>query len=230
MTPNGIDMYHGDNREDAGLSDDALTSKFQAMLENGIFWVMHKVSEGANIQDARYIRRRELAKRAGIKFFGGYHFLNNTGTDAQLKNFLTAAEDDGAMCFAVDYEKSGYTPSSYQLLGFLRDFYAEMKLRSKIYGGNLVRETIIPHMGGHRAANMVASEIFFSNHDLWLAEYGPHANVPYPWATPQGSQKKPSGVWAWQFSGLGRLPELVGNTDLNYFDGTPDSLASRWRA
>jgi len=234
MKANGIDMYHGDNREDAHLSDAQLVDKFKGMLDAGIFWIFHKVSEGTDVVDPRFLRRRDCAKRAGYRFFGGYHFLHRTNIQAQADNFIKSAQDDGVMAFATDFEQSSYTPT----LANARDFGAlvdtNYKVRSKLYGGGLIRDLLQPIKAGHVNPRMVSIEQAFAKRDLWLSEYGPHERIPWPWSDPKigalvnGEEAAP-GAWAWQYSEKGRVAEIVGNVDLNWFNGTADDMAKRWR-
>ena len=83
---------------------------------------------------------------------------------------------------------------------------------------------------------MAGIEGFFQQHRLWLAEYGPKEQVPYPWNLPipnsanQSAQLPPPGVWLWQFTETGNVGPLPGKTDGNFFDGTADQLAARWLA
>lgn len=233
LFPNGIDMYHGDNREDAGLSDAQLTQKFVELKQRGIFWIMHKVSQGLYIVDGRYKRRRDCARAAGIKFFGGYHYLTSNDVEGQVENFLKAANDDGEMCFAVDFERSKTSPALHQLRDFISIVQSEVAL-PKLYGGGYLRDCLKPLQGGHQHQNMIGIEKFFVRCDLWLAEYGPHENIPWPWSDSEAGlyrdgQKTAAGVWAWQFSDRGKISEIVGKLDLNYFAGTDADMATRWR-
>jgi len=105
-----------------------------------------------------------------------------------------------------------------------------------LYSGNLIRETLTPHVGGHRDPGMTGCEAFFQQHRLWLAQYGPSANVPWPWNEPivktsdQSAEIPAPGVWLWQFTETGRINPLIGKTDGNYFAGTFEELQARWLA
>jgi GH25 family lysozyme M1 (1,4-beta-N-acetylmuramidase) len=226
MIPNGIDMYHGDNHDDDGLSDVDLTAKFAQIYQSGIFWIMHKVTQGVTIIDPKFQRRRACAKAAGFKFFGGYHFLSVDDPIAQAKFFLENCHDDGVMCFAADFEKPSKNPNTWPALHQLKTFmqYVDANTntaRCKIYGSDLIREVLKPPTGGHIAPNMQDAIDFFHMPDLWLAEYGPHENAPWPWTRER--------VWAWQYSDDGHIAPLFGKLDLNFFAGSEHDLSYRWR-
>lgn len=214
-TANILDMFHGDNREKP--------IDFAALMNAGIFAVIHKASQGSNYTDARYLQRAAAAKQAGM-LWGAYHFLDASDPEKQAKHFLSVVNPtpDDNICLIADYEKTkGDTPSLHQLGTFMSYIDANVDGASCVcYSGDLIRETLTDHIGGHQADDMKGSMNYFGSHRLWLAEYGPHENIPKPW----------SKAWAWQFSETGREPGIVGNVDLNWYDGTREQLAAEWKS
>lgn len=231
---NVLDMFHGDNREK--IPD------FAALKAAGIFAVLHKVSQGTKYIDPKFSDRRKAAEQAGM-LFGGYHFMDAQDADAQADFFLTAANiaDGSGLALACDYEKSASTPALHQAQQFMQniDHSSPPGTQCILYSGDLIRETLTPlDRAGHISDVMRGCGQFFAMHRLWLAEYGPHENIPWPWnkspnaitgSSPVTGTKAP-GVWLWQFTEKGRINPIVGNVDGNFYSGTADQLASNWLA
>jgi GH25 family lysozyme M1 (1,4-beta-N-acetylmuramidase) len=222
ITANVLDLYHGDNRD--------RTPDFAALRINGIFGIIHKSSEGMHFIDAQYSVRRQPAQDAGL-LWGAYHFLTSAASGAdQADFFLNSAKPDANTLLACDYEKSRATPTLQQCLDFMSyvDANAPGQIRCVIYSSDLIRETLRPiATGGHQSDAMKGAEMFFAQHRLWLAEYGPHPNVPWPW-----NDKSLSRIWQqpflWQFKDTGRVNPIVGNVDLNYYPGDFETLKANW--
>lgn len=228
---NVIDMYHGNAVHGAD---------FAALRASGVFGIIHKASEGLRYADPAYKTRRKQAQDAGL-LWGAYHFLHSTDPKAQAAFFLDccgiADANSDPILLAVDYENSDTQPALHQLVTFMQEIDREMPgVQCVLYSGNLIRETMKPHVGGFQAPEMTGVKQFFQQHRLWLAEYGPHQNIPYPWNEPivkssdQATAIPAPGVWLWQFTESGRVNPLVGKTDGNFFDGTFEQLQSRWLA
>jgi lysozyme len=220
MKPNVLDLYHGDNRD--------AVPDFHAISGAGIWAIIHKTSQGNAMVDKQYAPRRLAATSAGL-LWGAYHFMDATDPIDQAKHFLSVAEPDANTLLACDYEKSSATPALHQCKDFMAyvDANAPGQTTCVLYSGDLIRETLQPPKGGHQNPAMLGAEMFFAQHRLWLAEYGPHANIPWPW-----SDKTISDMWRnpflWQFSGSGRINPIIGAVDLNFYAGTKDQLAANW--
>ncbi|MDE2019989.1 MAG: glycoside hydrolase family 25 protein [Patescibacteria group bacterium] len=229
---NVVDMYHGNS---AKLSD------FAAMKAAGLYAVVHKASQGSHYVDPMYAARKDAAIGAGL-LWGAYHFLDSSDVSAQVDNFLNASEitAPGADPFLVacDYEDSANAPTLQQCYQFMAqvDRATPPGVACLLYSGNRIRETLKPNPGGHQDQSMVGVETFFQQHRLWLAEYGPKENVPWPWNSPivkssdQATHIPAPGVFLWQFTESGRFNPLPGMTDGNFFDGTFEELKARWLA
>jgi len=218
---NVLDLYHGDNRE--------AVPDFAALFINGIFGCIHKVSQGVHMVDKTYAPRRKAASGTSL-LWGGYHFLTaDAPGEDQAKFFLDNATPDENTLLACDFEKSSATPSLQQCRDFMAyvDLNAPAQTTCVLYSSDLIRETLRPQLAGHRSADMLGIEMFFAQHRLWLAEYGPHPNVPWPW-----SDKTISLMWSapflWQFMDTGRVNPIVGNVDVNYYPGSFDELKANW--
>lgn len=228
---NVIDMYHGNAVK---------TSDFVALKANGVFAIIHKASQGSHYTDPFYAQRKQAALAAGM-LWGAYHFLDASNVNDQVSNFLSVAvTDPGAdpILLACDYENSNSQPSLQQLYQFMAqvDRLSPPGVQCALYSGNLIRETLRPQAGGHQDQTMVGVETFFQQHRLWLAEYGPKENIPWPWnssivkSSDQSTAIPPPGVFLWQFTENARMRPLVGATDGNFFDGSFEDLQKRWLA
>lgn len=229
-TINVIDMYHGNSVKDVD---------FVALKKSGIFAIIHKASQGTSYADTMYSERRKAAQGAGL-LWGAYHFINSTDAEKQAEFFLkcsgiTDANSDPIL-LACDYEKSPSPASLQQCMKFMSvvDQVSPSTVQCVLYSGDLIRETLRPHVGGHQDIDMHGAQLFFSQHRLWLAEYGPKENIPWPWnesipkSSDQSTPLPPPGVWLWQFTENGRVNPLTGATDGNYFDGDFAGLSARW--
>lgn len=231
-TINVIDMYHG-NKINAG--------DFPALRNAGVYGIIHKCSQGLHFVDPMYTSRRAAAEAAGL-LWGAYHFIDATDPVKQAEAFLAASgitDANSAPCLlACDYENSPHQASLQQCMQFIAavDQNSPPDVACVLYSGNLIRETLKPHLGGHQDSSMQGVDAFFQQRRLWLAEYGPKEQVPYPWNLPiakssnEAASLAAPGVWLWQFTEKGRVNPLTGNTDGNFFDGTFDDLKARWLA
>ena len=110
MTPNVIDIYHGNVVHD-----------FHAIKAKGIDGVIHKCTQGAGSADPLYATRRKQAIDAGL-LWGAYSFNTGESVDAQVKEFLSHAEPDSSTLICLDFEDN---PASNMNLGQMRAWLAE---------------------------------------------------------------------------------------------------------
>lgn len=224
MFPNIIDMYHGDNREN--LPD------FKAIADIGIWGIIHKASQGTSYTDPKFSDRIAAAGAAGL-LVGAYHFLDASDPIAQADHFLsitdTASGSHGGLLLAVDFEKSAQseTPALHQLQTFMSEIDKQTRISCVLYSGDLIRATMQPLPGGHMHGDMIGAVDFFRVHRLWLAEYGPHENIPFPWNS-GGEAETIAPPWLWQYKSSGHMPSVIGDTDLNYYAGSREQLTSEW--
>ena len=191
-----IDIYHGNVVHD-----------FAALRATGILGVIHKCTEGANYADPLYAARRRQATAAGL-LWGAYTF--NTGQDvsAQVAEFFSHAEPDAKTLMALDFEDNPHSQMSLaQAQQFLQTADDKLGRRLVLYSGNRIKDLL----GG-------VANGFFSQHRLWLPQYGPRAVPQVSWHAP----------WLWQYSETGRLPGTDGAVDLNAYAGSASDLATEW--
>lgn len=226
-TINVIDMYHGN----AVKNPD-----FAVLKANGIFGIIHKASQGLHYADPAYAARRAAAQAAGL-LWGAYHFLDGSDPVAQAEFFAKCSgiSQGDPILLAADFESWPQSQASlHQCMTFMREVDALSPSQCVLYSGNVIRETLKPSPGGHQSQDMAGASAFFQQHRLWLAEYGPKEQVPWPWNTPiakasaEAAPLPAPGVWLWQFTETGRANPLPGKTDGSFYDGTFDQLAANW--
>ena len=200
--PMVVDIYHADQVYD-----------LKATAAAGIRAVIHKSSQGVNVQDSSYDERRKLVRSLGL-LWGAYHFATDEDVGAQVENFLTTSQPDDNTLLVLDFEPNrNNTMALDQARAFMQLILDKTGRRPAIYSGNLIKEELGK-----------AIDPFFAQHRLWISQYGPTAKLPPTW-------KK---YWLWQYTGdgIGPLPHTVpgirGKLDLNIYDGTPEQLAAEW--
>jgi GH25 family lysozyme M1 (1,4-beta-N-acetylmuramidase) len=198
-----VDIYHGNL---VGGSGPALAG-FQQAYAAGVRGVIHKATQGDRYTDPRYRSRRKPAIDAGM-LWGAYHFGDASDVSRQVDRFVDMAQPDETTLMALDWEENGdNTMSLDQARLFLALLGRLLGRKPVLYSGNTAKEK----MGDHVYP-------FFSEHRLWLAQYGQTWKV-------QASWKKP---WLWQYAESGHVPGISGEVDHNAYDGTPEQLAAEW--
>lgn len=231
MQANMLDLYYQDN-----ITDKQHAIDFGGLFNAGIFCIAHKASQGSHFKDPLYAaRRKQCFAQAPQMLWMAYHFMDASDVAAQADNFRAAsgvAELNSPLplpALAADYEPNGAnTPALHQLMSFVILTDEFVPALTFIYSGNLIRETLLPPKGGHQDATMRGAEDFFRKHPLWLPEYGPHENIPWPWNTAAPNEPKAPGCPIWQFNDHGRFKQLLGAVDVNYVGGDRDQLATLW--
>jgi lysozyme len=225
---NFLDLYYQDN-----MSDKQHAIDFAGLMAQGILGVAHKASQGSHFRDPLYASRRTQAFNAGMPF-AAYHFLDASDPVAQAQNFKAACGWDDATLpkplLIADYEPNGNnTPSLQQLQAFI--VWLEANCPGAlvwVYSSNLIRETLKPSAGGHQDPDMIGVEDFFQRHPLWLAEFGPRENVPWPWNTKLPGESVAPGAVLWQFNDHGKFAAILGPVDVNYYAGSREQLLAYW--
>jgi len=194
---NVLDMFHGDDNEE--MPD------FARLKAQGFYAVIHKATQGSHYRDPLFAARIKAADAAGL-LVGAYHFGDGSPVDTQVSNFLETTQAVPRDFVCLDFENNPKSQmSGIQAAGFLARLDGR-GFNPVIYGSDLIRETPV--------------NLFGPGSYLWLAEYGPHENIPPPWDK--------NTTLLWQFSETGAAAGIRGYVDLNYFDGTRDELAAKW--
>lgn len=225
---------------DLSHHNDPHLPNFAALKQRGVLAVILKATQGHNYTDPTFADRVRSANDAGMPV-GAYHFMNAADAGAQADYFLgvTGRANIDQLMRAADYENNasnlGGTPALHQLMDFMGAVDQGANVSTVIYSSNLIRETLTPHIGGAQNANMIGAGDFFRKHRLWLAEYGPHENIPWPWNAAirdkDNAVVSPApGAWLWQFQDRTNqfAGILSGQVDCNFYDGTAEQLAAHW--
>ncbi|PFH08506.1 GH25 family lysozyme M1 (1,4-beta-N-acetylmuramidase) [Collimonas sp. PA-H2] len=209
QVPLVIDISHGDG-----------VISFQDAKNAGLVGVIHKATTGATGKDDAHAARRDEARKAGL-LWGAYHWGTAAAVGDQVENFIswTKADQDKNMLVALDFEP---TPGNQMTIdgarAFCEQIYTRLGRRPVIYSGDTMK-----------AALGSAKDPFFSDHRLWLAQYGASPTVQSSWDT----------FWLWQYTDgdsgppgcravTGIAGDSKGRLDCDYFDGDAATLASQW--
>lgn len=173
---------------------------------SGIVGVIHKVTEGTTYVDDKVAARYDLAKKAGM-MWGLYHFVRPGKMKEQVANFLSNSREvsDPNTLFVLDYEDTGV--SLDDCVKFLNAVEVLTKRLPVIYSGHVLKEKL----NGKADPRL-------SKYPLWLAQYGPEAEVPPGWDT----------YWLWQFTEDGSCPGINPPVDLNACAGSVQQLIEDW--
>jgi lysozyme len=189
---------------------------WNAAKQAGIVAVIHKATEGLDVPDFCYHKRRIEARQAGL-FWGSFHFSGASSSNgAQQADYYIKYADpqqDDFICF--DCEKHGTFENMKAFVDRVRD---RLGRYPAIYGRRLLREL----MQG-KSQSTVCRGI------LWYDEY-PKGQF----STPQ--QVLPEGwsdwtIWQYTDGHSGPHPRTtpgVGNVDRSAFKGSVDEFKKHW--
>jgi GH25 family lysozyme M1 (1,4-beta-N-acetylmuramidase) len=194
MQPLVVDLYHGN-----------IVYDFAQVKAAGIVGVIHKASQGSSMVDGAYAARRSAILNAGLKF-GAYHFMDMSDPIVQAQHFLSVADSDDTTLVALDWELT--QPSETIAKSFLAEIQNALNRSAVLYSGATAKEQV------------QGNDSFFGAHRLWLAEYGPVAEVQESWKAP----------WLWQYSESGVIQGLHNPTDVSSVAEGVDSttITNEW--
>lgn len=178
---------------------------FIDVRESGVCGVIHKCTESGDYLDPTYASRREQAEAAGL-LFGAYHFLRPGDMREQAQWFVLNAGSDTGLLFAADHEDADV--SLNDLKDFLRIVHDLTGREPVLYSGSVIKD----QLGNARDDEL-------ARYPLWLAHYT---------SAPSWPSKTWPEWWLWQYTDGGAVPGIIGNVDLDRFDGTPDELHREW--
>ena len=196
-TTPGIDVsYHQD------------TIDWHRVRRAGIRFAFIRLSDGANLRDARFATNWAESKRAGVAR-GAYQFFRpEQSVDAQADLMITAlgGRDRGDLPPVIDLEVDGGLAAP-QLAARARAWVDRVR-------GKLGVEPIV-YTGGDLWRSGGAEPI--GAQPLWVAHYTPGCpSLPPPWTR-----------WRfWQHTDRGAVPGIAGPVDLDLFAGTLAELAA----
>lgn len=180
---------------------------WNAVKESGISFAFTKLSEDTNYVNPTFEYNWAQMKAVGIQR-GAYHFARPEGNDAieeadALCLRLSMAGFEETDMVALDLE-AGYGDLGPWTIEFCRRVEDRMGVVPIIYTGRWFSE---PHGLGDYPE--------IANYPLWLAAYQPTMPAPpAPWSV----------VSFWQYTSSGQIPGIVGDVDLNVFNGSAEHL------
>lgn len=188
---------------------------FERAKAAGVWGIIHKASEGNTYKDPKYAQRRKMVEDAGL-LWGAYHFNYGNDVKQQVDNFLDSAQPDANTLVVLDFEDHKVNMDIQYAVAFMRSVEDKLGRSCAIYSGNRLK-TYIGQLGQDDFA-------YITQKKLWLAQYGPKAQLP------KGFDK----YFLWQYSGdgIGPMPHTVDGfgpgQDMNVYDGTQEQLAQQW--
>ncbi|WP_027802687.1 glycoside hydrolase family 25 protein [Paraburkholderia dilworthii] len=203
-----LDVYHG---SDISLAD---------AKSAGVLAVIHKASEGATVQDAKYAKRRHEARGLGL-LWGAYHYASGMPVQLQVSNFLDAVQwgaDSGLdentlLCLDFEPSHSGPDMSFHDVCTFVSMVREKTGRWPMIYGGALLRETFAAANPSCDAAKC----------PLWYARYNDKpVGIPGLWPK--------FALWQYTDGANGPQPRNIndGHFDRSCFVGTSTELKQQW--
>lgn len=196
--PRGIDVASYQGRPD-----------WAAVAASGIRFAITKVTEDTGYVNPTFAYNWAGIRAAGMQR-GAYHFARPEGADAddEARYFLGLVLAQGELqtgdMLVLDIE-SGNGDLGPWALEWCRTVEREVGFPPLIYTGKWFTD-----------AHGFADDTGLARYPLWLAAYQTTMPAPVaPWAA----------VSLWQYSSTGRVPGIVGDVDLNMFNGAPDRLA-----
>lgn len=205
VRPNVVDMYHGDNHE--------TVPDFARMKAAGVMAVIHKIGQG-DMQDHCLMARSKAAHDADMPMFGYWFGDGSLSASDQAKRALQwGLNDAGLLGISLDWETYRPQMSIQMAATFLTIADTLTQSRVPIYSSNTLRE----QLQIYHDTDFVK---LFGSRMLWLAEYGPHENLPAPWTDPRNV--------LWQYSDAGGVAGISGHVDANFWPGDLQDLLNAW--
>ncbi len=180
----------------------------------GVAFAFIKATEGADHKDEKFLQNWYNAGRAGVPR-GAYHFYYFCRTAAEQARWFirNVPKDPKSLPPVLDMEWNHqsktcrYKPGAAKIRSEMRQF---LSIIERHYGKRpLVYTTVDFYKDNHLG--------LLKGNEFWLRSVAGHPSEVYP------SQR-----WSfWQYTGTGRIPGIKGDTDINVFEGSPDTWR-RW--
>ncbi|MBW3570641.1 MAG: glycoside hydrolase family 25 protein [Gemmatimonadetes bacterium] len=190
----GIDVSHWQGAVD-----------WNRVAADGRHFAFIKATEGGDYTDPRFAENWAGARRAGV-IRGAYHFFRpQTDAMAQAAHFVrTVPLAAGDLPPVLDVEVTDGRSLDVVAAG-VRTWLEEVERATG-------RRPILYTRASFWTAQMGGG---FGAYPLWVAHYGAtEPRIPAGW----------SGWTFWQHSDAGRVDGIVGNVDLNWFNGDREEL------
>jgi lysozyme len=191
------------------LSHHNATPDFRDAFSGGLRAVILKATQGLTYTDPTYQARARPARDAGL-MAGAYHFGVNADGVKQADYFLKQVQPDERTLLALDWETnpSGGTMTLAQAHAFVERIHQKTGRYPLLYSGSAFLKERLGRF----------YDPILSKCPLWLAQYGPRANVQASWKT-----------WTlWQYTDHGIIERNAGSADRSRFNGDLDGLRELW--
>lgn len=192
-------------------------SHFQGTIDwtqvaaSGIRFSYVKATDGIAFSDVRFQSNLAGSKAAGL-LTGAYHFLRAASdAEKQAESFLhlVPSLDTSDLPPVLDIEHADGVGASI-ILDAIQTWVEAVE-------NVLLRRPIIYTYASFWNSTLAGSRRF-DDYFLWIADYGNRASPRLPVGR--------TGYEMWQFSQTGSVPGVVGNVDLDRFNGSLDDLTA----
>jgi lysozyme len=188
-----------------------------SIVKPNISFTFIKATEGTSFVDSKFNDNWNTTRELGIPR-GAFHFFRsyrNTGINqaTHFFNMLNSSGDLGNLPPVVDVERNDgcLSKSDYEqeLFEFINTFES------------LANRELIIYTSQYKWDTFLGETNIPIDHKLWVADYdGDVPAIPADWADRFGNN-----CWLfWQYTESGRMPGVVNNVDINYFNGTIEDL------
>lgn len=193
-------------------------SKYQGHIDwhevrrSGAAFAFIKATEGGDVADERFLQNWVGAVASGVPR-GAYHYYYFCRTpEEQARWFISNVPRDArALPPVLDMEwthRSKTCPIRPDPAHVRDQMQRYLGVVGRYYGRTPVIYTTVDFYADNELWRV-------KGHPFWLRSVADHPSNTYP-----------GQPWTfWQYTGTGRVPGIVGDTDINVFGGTPDE----WR-
>lgn len=199
MATKGVDLSHWNT-----------VTNWGAIRQAGYQFCFIKSTQGTTYLDPTYAERKEKVRSAGM-LFGTYHFADATDPVKEADWFLkNVGELKKGEIVVLDYETYKLSNPAEWCRKWLDRVESKLGFKPMLY----------TYHGLLKQYNW--SQVSNGNFGLWAARYGLQTQWPNPLFKPA------KGSWPfyaiWQYCSKGKVPGVVGNTDLNTSDASLETL------
>lgn len=212
----GIDVSHHNGNID-----------FRKVAADGISFVFVKATQGKSFRSPKFLQFVRDAKAAGL-LIGAYHYVDDSAgsvdaAKAEAQNFYRAIRDAGGIGVfdlppVMDYEsnKKGYSKATITAVAktFLEEIHKLTGVKPLVY-------TYPAFIGNFTG---------LSSYPLWIARYSNQTPADASgWTRWDYWQYSDGAAGGYLPRGNRKVDGIIGNVDLNEFDGTVAELKAKYK-
>jgi lysozyme len=185
---------------------------WQKVQKSGVKFAYIRATDGTTIQDADFAQNIQGAQKEGIPA-GAYHFFSTSSpVQSQIDNFVATVKKGGlgTMPPVLDVED----PKQFANIPVQKRIDMIQQWLTGVENALGVRPML--YMSSNFSGTVLNNAKQFDSYRLWVADDTTAAQpiVPQPW----------TGWDFWQHSDSGVVPGIVGNVDMDYFNGPETAL------